>query len=125
MDNTRRLPISVNYAAGLCGLVAGMQALALVNFVYRGRVGYAALSLGMALVFLALMWGLRRGSRAAQVGTVVVGGLLALLGLLVTVSQDWAGLALLVPGLLLVLLLLVPVGARRYFARGHAQLGVG
>lgn len=115
MENTENLPVSVNYAAGLCGLLAGMNALSLVNYVNNGRVVHAAVTLVLGLVFLILMVGLRRGSRAARVGAIILGGPIGLLGLLVTLSDGWLGLLFMVPGLLLVALLLVPAGARRYF----------
>ncbi|HEX8630285.1 MAG TPA: hypothetical protein VF755_19170 [Catenuloplanes sp.] len=115
MDNTGNLPVSVNYAAGLCGLFAGIQALALVNFVYQGRLAYTVVSLLLGLAFFVLMGGLRRGSRAARVGAIVMGGLIVLVGLLVAFSSGWLGLAFMAPGLLLLALLLVPAGARRYF----------
>jgi lysylphosphatidylglycerol synthetase-like protein (DUF2156 family) len=116
MDNTGRVPVSVNYAAGLCGLFAGVQAFSVVNFLAQGKVAYAGASLLVGLVFLALMWGLRRGNRAAWIGAMIFSGLILVFGLAMIASEGWVGLAFVVPGLLLLSLVLLPAGARRHFA---------
>ncbi len=124
MDNTGHVPVSVNYAAGLCGLFAGVLAFSVVNFLSQGKVAYAGTSLLVGAVFLALMWGLRRGSRAAWVGTLIVSGLIVILGLAIIASEGLIGLTFMGPGLLLLSLVLLPAGARRHFARHDARISV-
>jgi len=120
-DNT---PVSVNYAVGLCGLLAGMLALSAFGTLGNGKAGVALVDVLMMVVFLALAWGLRRGSRVARVAALIVGGLVAVSGLLLVVSGTLLGLLLLVPAALLVVALSIPSGARQFFARENRRVGV-
>ena len=117
-DSTGKLPVSVNYAAGLFWLAAGVLALAFFANA-QWRLLYAVL----ITLFVAVGWGLRRGNRVAQVAAFVMGGLLTVLGLITLAADAAIGAGVAGFGLLLVVLLLVPTGARRFFARDHSRLG--
>jgi lysylphosphatidylglycerol synthetase-like protein (DUF2156 family) len=95
-----------------------------VNFLSQGKVAYAGTSLLAGAVFLALMWGLRRGSRAAWVGTLIVSGLIVILGLAIIASEGLIGLTFMGPGLLLLSLVVLPAGARRHFARHDTRVSL-
>ena len=116
-DTTGNTPISVNYAAGLCGLFAGLNAFAVFALSNTDKAAYVAVNVVLAVIFAALFWGLRRASRPARVAAFVMGGLIVAAGLLVALSDPVTSLFFLVPGIVLILLLSVPAGARRYFAR--------
>ncbi len=118
-------PVSVNYAAGLCGLFAGINAFAVLALSNTDKARYVLVNVALAAIFAALFWGLRRGSRPARVAAFVMGGLILLTGLVVAFADPVSSLFFFVPGILLLVLLSVPVRARRYFARDGNRVSVG
>ena len=123
MTNTGHVPVSVNYAANLCGLVGAFGAFAVFHFTSVGKAPQAGFGLFLAVAFFAVMWGLRRGSRPARIGALVLGASLVLLGLLMLLPGGWLGLVLVALGALLLALLLLPQKARRHFDRHGAHVG--
>lgn len=123
MENTGKIPVSVNYAAGLCGLIGAIQIFGLMNFLSQGKLASVIACLVLGALFFAASWGLRRGSRVAQVGAMLLGTLVLLLGVLIVGSVPGLGAAMMVLGLLVVLLVCATAGARRYFAGHGTRLG--
>lgn len=89
-----------------------------------GKLPHAAVGLVLAIAFFAVMWGLRRRSAPARVGAIMLSVLSLLMGLLMLLPGGWAGLVPIALGVVLLALLLVPSGARRYFDHRGAQVGV-
>ena len=123
-EKARSTPVSVDYAAGLCGLFAGLNAFAVPALSDTDQAAYVWVNVLLAVVFAALAWGLRRGSRPARIAALVMGGLILAAGLLVAFADPVMSLFFFLPGVLLLLLLTVPVRARQYFARTGDRVSV-
>jgi hypothetical protein len=118
MTVTGKRPVAVHYAVGICGLFAAVLIVGTLATIANGN-RYSAMSVVIGLIYAGLGWGLGRASRIAQVLTIVVGGVLALLLALAAIVGG--GALMLVFAVVVALpavLVTIPASAREYFAHG-------
>jgi ABC-type uncharacterized transport system permease subunit len=108
-------------AVAISGFVGAFWLLAAVLVGADDGFGYLAIfSLVVAALFGVTAWQLWQGARAAQVGGIVLGVLMAVFGLANPTNP--VVLLLVGLGIALVVLLTVPAGSRAYFRRRQHRL---